>query len=142
MVGRELRFPDSSTHSPGHYCTRRSWAWTLAFSMRISFLELAHKLGDTTNWVVAYKNTRIYVLTVLEARSPKSRCGQSWLRLAQRENLLQASLSLWSFWRSLGSLSLWTHCPMWASIIPASLRLFLSSYKDTGHWYRAHPNLG
>ena len=142
MVGRKLRFAGSSTHSPGHYWTRRSWAWTLAFSVWISFLELVHKLGDTTNWVVAKKHQNLC------SHSPGGQKAKIkvWAELVpscpEGESAPGFSLSLWSFWRSLGSLSLWTHCPMWASVIPGSLRLFLSSYKDTGHWYRAHPNPG
>ena len=43
-----------------------------------------------TRWL---ETTDIYSLTLLETRSPKSRCGQGWFPVeALRENLLQASL--------------------------------------------------
>ena len=54
IIGRKLRFPGS----PGHYCVRRWWTWSLAFRVWTSFLELVHSLGDTM--LVASKHQDVY----------------------------------------------------------------------------------
>lgn len=50
------------------------------------------------------KNNRNYSLMVLEARSPKSRCGRAWfLPEAPRKNLVQPASSCWWFTATLGA---------------------------------------
>jgi hypothetical protein len=52
----------------------------------------------------------MYLLTVVEARNLKSRCGQGCTpSLGSREGYFHDSSSFWWLWAILGFLSLWSH---------------------------------
>lgn len=73
------------------------WVW-------IGFLELLHKVLQT--WQL--NTTDVYSPTVLEVRSPKSRCLKGWfLQWTLRENLPGPCLSLNFCWQAAIPSVLW-----------------------------------
>lgn len=75
------------------------------------------------------KTTEIYFRTVLEARSPRSRCQQGWLVLrAERENPLHAAVRAPGGWRSLAFFDLQKHNPNFCLRLHKVLSLLESLY--------------
>lgn len=98
-------------------------------------------------------NSRIYSLTILEAKRLKSGCPPGWFVLeALRQNLAQASLpaSGGDCWPSLSPLGLNSSCLRSVSastftwVLPESLvsSMFkFPSHEDNSHCTKLHPNL-
>lgn len=82
------------------------------------------------------KTAEVYSLSVLEARTQKSRCLQSWS--LWREHLFTDSPSIWCGWQSLASLAQSYITPVSTSIItwsPLCVSVYpLLFYKNISHW--------
>lgn len=91
-------------------------------------------LGLSQTWEL--KTAEVYSLSVLEARTQKSRCLQSWS--LWREHLFTDSPSIWCGWQSLASLAQSYITPVSTSIITwSSLCVSVYSllfYKNISHW--------
>lgn len=99
------------------------------------------RVTNTTNWVTL--NTEIYFLTFLEARHPKHKCQQGHAPSeGTREESFLASSSFWWLSVTLSSFVCGSIFLISASISTCSSSLCVSpsSYKNTSHWIRAHPN--
>ena len=88
------------------------------------------------------QTTELYCLTVLEARSPRSRCWQAWLLLRAVPGF---SAGFWQFVGNQSSLgwqmphfSFCLHVHMHSSCACVSVSTFIPFYKDTTHIVRAH----
>ena len=62
--------------------------WLFSWSLLYKVARAA--ITKSTNWVV--KPKEMYYLTVLEARSPKSRCQKGWFLRRRRKDLTQPCL--------------------------------------------------
>ena len=128
------------THMCTHMCTH-SPVHPLQTLMEngLAFYSLPTVTND--HILGGLKATQMSSLTLLDARSLKSRCRQRWFLLeALREHLSQLLAGTSSPPRSWASRCI---TPVSASVFtwPSSVCIRISSsYRDTSHWSRAYPD--